>query len=426
MDKQTAFSDDSRLLLSLVTFVLQNSTHKHMSIIEQAKAFVTDFFEKNHKPIYTYHNIEHTENVVKQATKIAGIMEFSEEDLEVVILAAWFHDAGYFKGFIKHEIISGEIAEKFLKENNYSDKQIQRVICAIQNTKIPYTACECKISMVLCDADLQHLASKNFMKSSDNLREERSALMNHEFSTKTYWEETLNFLKKHTYRTDYGKKVLAKKKELNIQKVTEKVNSYQSKEIQKLNDKLIKLENQNLKLKMPQRGIETMFKVTARNQISLSSIADNKANLMISVNSIIITAIFFIYKNIMESPEFIIPCLILLFVALFTIVYSVLATRPNVTSGTFSEDDVKKKKVNLLFFGNFHRMDVEDYSKALKGLMVDYDDLYDSLIKDQYYLGMVLGKKYNLLRRSYTIFMFGLIISVLSFIFAAIYQPIFF
>ena len=397
-----------------------------MSIIEQAKVFVTDFFKKNHKPIYTYHNLEHTENVVKHATKIAGIMAFSEEDIEVVILAAWFHDTGYFRGFLKHEIISGEIAEKFLLENNYPEQKIQRVICAIQNTKIPYTTCDCQISMVLCDADLQHLASKNFMKSSDKLREERSALINHEFSTKTYWEETLIFLKKHTFKTEYGKKVLAKKKELNIQKVTEKVNSYQSKEIQKLNDKLIKLENQNLKLKMPQRGIETMFKVTSRNQISLSSIADNKANLMISVNSIIITAIFFIYKNIMESPEFIIPCLILLCVALFTIVYSVLATRPNVTSGTFSEDDVKKKKVNLLFFGNFHRMDVDDYSKALKGLMVDYDNLYDSLIKDQYYLGMVLGKKYNLLRRSYTIFMFGLIISVLSFIFAAIYQPVFF
>jgi predicted metal-dependent HD superfamily phosphohydrolase len=397
-----------------------------MSIIEQAKVFVTDFFEKNHKPIYTYHNLEHTENVVKHATKIAGILEFSDEDLEIVILAAWFHDVGYFKSFIKHEKISGEIAEKFLIENNYPEQKIQGVICAIQNTKIPYTTCDCPISMVLCDADLQHLASKNFMKSSDKLREERSALINHEFSTKTYWEETLNFLKKHTFRTEYGKKVLAKKKELNIQKVTEKVNSFQSKEIQKLNDKLIKLENQNLKLKMPQRGIETMFKVTSRNQINLSSIADNKANLMISVNSIIITAIFFIFKNIMEVPHFILPCLILLIVALFTIIYSVLATRPNVTSGTFSEDDVKKKKVNLLFFGNFHRMDVEDYSKALKGLMVDYDDLYDSLIKDQYYLGMVLGKKYNLLRRAYTIFMFGLIISVLSFIFAAIYQPVFF
>ncbi len=103
MDKQSAFSDDSRLLLSLVTFVLQNSTHKHMSIIEQAKAFVTDFFEKNHKAIYTYHNIDHTENVVKHATKIAGIMEFSEEDIEVVVLAAWFHDAGYVNSIENHE-----------------------------------------------------------------------------------------------------------------------------------------------------------------------------------------------------------------------------------------------------------------------------------------------------------------------------------
>lgn len=396
-----------------------------MSILEQAKAFVIDYFEKNHKPIYTYHNLEHTESVVKHAIKIGTIMEFSETDLEILILAAWFHDTGYFKGFVKHETISCEIAEEFLQGQNYPDEKIRQVSCAILNTKVPYKTCDCPISKVLCDADLQHLASKNFMKSSDKLREERSALIDHEFSIKAYWEETLIFLKKHSYRTEYGKKILAKKKEINIQKVTEKVNSYQSKEIQKLNDKLIKLENQNLKLKMPQRGIETMFKVTSRNQINLSSIADKKANLMISVNSIIISAIFLIFKNIMDIPHFIIPCLILLLVSLITIIYSVLATRPNVTTGTFTQEDIKKKKVNLLFFGNFHRMQVEDYSKALKGLMVNYDDLYDSLIKDQYYLGMVLGKKYNLLRRSYTIFMFGLIISVLSFIFAAIYQPVF-
>ncbi|RXQ90367.1 HD domain-containing protein [Ancylomarina salipaludis] len=397
-----------------------------MSILDQAKAFVIDFFEKNHTPIYTYHNLEHTENVVKQASKIGSILNFSEEDLEILILAAWFHDTGYFNGFINHETTSSKIAEEFLKEKNYPSEKIERVSRAILNTKLPYKACECNISKALCDADLQHLSSKNFMKSSDKLREERSALIEHEISTKTYWEETLNFLKKHNYCTEYGKKVMAKKKELNIQKVTEKVNSYQNKEIQKLNEKVIKLENQNLKLKMPQRGIETMFKVTSRNQINLSSIADKKANLMISVNSIIISAIFFIFKNIMEVPHFIIPCLILLCVSLVTIIYSVLATRPNVTSGTFSQQDVKEKKVNLLFFGNFHRMHVDDYSKALKGLMVNYDDLYDSLIKDQYYLGVVLGKKYNLLRRAYTIFMFGLIISVLSFIFAAIYQPVFF
>ena len=268
-----------------------------MSILEQAKAYVIDYFEKNHRPIYTYHNLEHTENVVKHATKIGTIMEFSEEDLEILILAAWFHDTGYFQGFVKHEVTSSEIAETFLKEHNYPDEKTRQVSCAILNTKVPYKTCDCQISKVLCDADLQHLASKNFMKSSDKLREERSALIDHEFSIKAYWEETLIFLKKHSYRTEYGKKVLAKKKEINIQKVTEKVNSYQSKEIQKLNDKLIKLENQNLKLKMPQRGIETMFKVTSRNQINLSSIADNKANLMISVNSIIISAIFFIFKN---------------------------------------------------------------------------------------------------------------------------------
>jgi hypothetical protein len=68
-----------------------------------------------------------------------------------------------------------------------------------------------------------------------------------------------------------------------------------------------------------------------------------------------------------------------------------------------------------LFFGNFYRMEVEDYQRAMNQMMKDGEYLYNSMIKDIYFLGTVLAKKYKYLRISYTIFMWGLIIAVVAF-----------
>ena len=96
-------------------------------------------------------------------------------------------------------------------------------------------------------------------------------------------------------------------------------------------------------------------------------------------------------------------------------VLSVLATRPNITSGRFTKEDVEQKRVNLLFFGNFHKMKLEEYEWALQELIKDKEYVYSSLTKDLYYLGLVLNRKYKILRITYTIFMLGMIISVIAF-----------
>ena len=96
-------------------------------------------------------------------------------------------------------------------------------------------------------------------------------------------------------------------------------------------------------------------------------------------------------------------------------VLSILATRPNVTSGKFTKQDVKDKKVNLLFFGNFHKMELPEYEWALQELVKDKEYVYSSLTKDLYFLGLVLDKKYKILRLTYNIFMVGMIVSVIAF-----------
>ena len=99
-------------------------------------------------------------------------------------------------------------------------------------------------------------------------------------------------------------------------------------------------------------------------------------------------------------------------------IFSILSTRPKVTSGEFTQEDIVKKKVNLLFFGNFHKMSLEDFQDGMQEIMKDRDYLYKSLMKDLYFLGLVLEKKYRLLRIAYTIFMVGIVISVVAFVIA--------
>jgi hypothetical protein len=96
-------------------------------------------------------------------------------------------------------------------------------------------------------------------------------------------------------------------------------------------------------------------------------------------------------------------------------VLAVIATRPNVTRGKFSKNDVDQKRVNLLFFGNFHQMKLEEYEWAIKELLKDKDYVYSSLTKDLYFLGLVLNRKYKILRWTYTIFIIGIVVSVFAF-----------
>ena len=117
------------------------------------------------------------------------------------------------------------------------------------------------------------------------------------------------------------------------------------------------------------------------------------------------------------SKDFLIwPTAIFALSTVISIVLSVLATRPNVTSGKFTKEDVANKKVNLLFFGNFHKMKRDDYHWGMNELMDNANFLYSSLIDDIYFLGVVLAKKYRFLRYSYNIFMYGIVVAVLAYV----------
>jgi predicted metal-dependent HD superfamily phosphohydrolase len=390
-------------------------------LLNKSKEYVESFLKHNISNEIFYHDLEHTHEVVDAAIEIGQASGLTSDQLETVLIAAWFHDTGYYKGKINHEQESRNLAEKFLREQGIGEKKISEVGGCIIATKIPQRPTNL-MEEVLCDADLYHLSTNEFFRKSELLRKEFSLTGNNEIQDEEWLKTNIKFLKKHSFFTDYAREKLLPHKKRNLKKLKsimnelepgdEKDNSPAGEEDE---GKPGVSEKKKLN-KRPGRGIETLFRLTSRNHVDFSSMADNKANIMISVNSIMLSIIFSVlFRRFEEYPNLIIPAIVLSMVCTTTIIFAILATRPNLTEGVFTKEDILKRRTNLLFFGNFHKMPLEDYEWGVKQLMKDRDFLYGSMIRDIYFLGKVLGRKYFMLRISYTIFMYGLIVSVISF-----------
>lgn len=165
------------------------------------------------------------------------------------------------------------------------------------------------------------------------------------------------------------------------------------------------------------RGVETMFRTSYRTNMDLSALADAKANIMISINGIIISIIIAsISPKIDSNPWLLIPTSVLLLSCMVSISMAVLAARPRLNSKFIDLESVRSNKANILFFGNFVNMREDDFIIGMKELVQDNDRLYVNMMRDIYGLGTVLEKKFRFLRTSYNVFMVGLIIGVILFI----------
>ncbi len=166
------------------------------------------------------------------------------------------------------------------------------------------------------------------------------------------------------------------------------------------------------------RGIETLFRTSYRTHIDLSSIADTKANIMISINGIIISiGLVTISSGLAVTWRILAPLTIMLLTCLIATVYAVLAARPRMSGSSISSlEDIQRTNSSILFFGNFVNLSKQEYVQGMKEVLKETDQVYTNMILDLYGLGTVLERKFDLLRRSYTIFMVGLVLTVLLFL----------
>jgi hypothetical protein len=165
------------------------------------------------------------------------------------------------------------------------------------------------------------------------------------------------------------------------------------------------------------RGVETLFRSAYRVQMDLTGLADNKANMMISINGLIISIIVAaVGPKLDANPWLLIPTTIFLLGTLVSIVYAILAARPRVHSVPITLEDLEHSDGNILFFGDFADLSQDDFTAGMIDLIQDKTVVYETMIRNLYGLGSVLKKKFALLKVAYTAFMIALILGVTSFI----------
>ena len=175
-------------------------------------------------------------------------------------------------------------------------------------------------------------------------------------------------------------------------------------ELKQLKKKLAKIEPR------AERGVETLFRLLSKNQYALKAMIDRKSHILIMVNSIILSIILgTVLKELQKDAHLIFPIVIMLITNVVSIAYAIFATRPELSHGDM-------KTGNLMFYGNFFNMEENEYVDSVMDLIYKGDDLYKTIAKDTYYLGKVIDRQFKYLRKSFNIFLAGIILAIIAFV----------
>ncbi|WP_017733807.1 Pycsar system effector family protein [Nafulsella turpanensis] len=385
----------------------ENVMAEENPVIQKAATYVSELFKEELSKKYVYHNLNHTFETADACREAVGYYNLNEQDITILLLAALFHDTGYIKTYQGHEEVSKKIAADFLNEQGFDHAKIEKVESLIESTRAGHEPGHL-LEEILHDADHVSVGRKRFFRKAELLRIEWEFFLDRHFTEREWAQEQQEFILAKNFYTEYFRREYGPRREKNIEKQFGLVE---------------KAKKKKEKSKAPKRGTETMYRATYRNHINLSSIADEKANMMISINTIIMSIIITVVGGgftlsetaFVENMRYTVPICILLLGSLVSVIYAIMSARPNVTQKDVDLKKIRDKKSSVLFFGNFSNMKLPDFINNLQELRNSKEMLYDNMTIDLYYLGLVLTQKYRLLRISYNVFMTGLVVAVLSF-----------
>jgi predicted metal-dependent HD superfamily phosphohydrolase len=393
-------------------------------IVKQAKAYVEKLFDEQLPRQLVYHSFKHTNTVAKEAAALGQAAKLAAPDQEALVLAAFFHDTGYLDRYDGHEYRSMELAEQWLTQQGYPAERIALVKDIIKATHRDEKR-DTELQKLMVDADMSNLGREDCMADAELLRTEWEATQGRVYSNTEWAEFQLDFLQQHKYLTEVGKDRYKDQLKDNIKD--------QRKALKKQEKKVKKKEEEAEGFAEGKRGVETMFRATYSQHIQLSGMADQKANMMISLNAVLLSVIITylgaktstLGPAFTRNPVLAVPMGLLVATSLGSVVTAILSAQPDVTTFKWlqrSPQIATNRRVNLLFFGNFTKLRLDDFQSGMNELMRNKDLLYTNMVTDIYYLGEVLARKYRLLRISYTIFMVGLILTALAFGIVMLYK----
>ncbi len=402
-------------------------------ILAQTEQYLTDFFQKKISAEYVFHDFNHTQGVLEAVLEIGSGNNLEDRELHLLQIAAWFHDSGYDQGAEGHEERSCRYAVSFLSKFDLPDQDLDLITRCIMATRLPFKPKDL-LEEIMCDADLSHLGKQSYWDRTGRLRQELLLTRGKMMTEQDWVEFELDFMNNHRYFTTVAEELYNPRKLKHIKQLRKQEFRLNPAGVASVDD--LARKDKSKKDKNPAgkgggktpsqisdaeigRGVETMYRTTYRTHINLSGMADSKANIMLSVNAIVISvSIPQLLSRLEEHPNIIVPAIMLLAVCITAMVLATLSTRPKITEGKITREAIEAKTANLLFFGNFYNMKFDEYHWGMMQMIKDKEFLYSAMTKDLYFLGVVLAKKYRYLTYCYNVFMYGMIATVLVFVVA--------
>jgi uncharacterized protein len=166
---------------------------------EQLKEFILNKLGDELPAHLSYHNIDHTEDVMQAAAMLAASEGIDESDQALLAAAALLHDTGFFVGREGHEEASCNIARYYLPAFGYTPEEIEIICSLIIATQLPQSP-DSRLAEILCDADLDYLGREDFFMLSERLFTElkMEGLVQHE----AQWNrQQADFMGDHSYFT---------------------------------------------------------------------------------------------------------------------------------------------------------------------------------------------------------------------------------
>ncbi len=392
-------------------------------LLRETALYVNDYYNNHFGAQYSFHNYNRTLNIVRHCDALAVRMQLNSQDVKLNHLAAWFVELGYTSNYDEPQEAAVSLARDYFKTTGAVDEIMQQIEDSILATREPQQPVSIA-SQVLCDARMYHLGSKGAAEHLDALREEYAAVANKEYTDQEWLAKNITFISNHFYFTTSARDLFQKRKEKLLEQLRKKLNQLHDQQNEApdpagIVEKIPVIKNipeEDAKL---ERGVETFFRITERRHMELSKNAHDKASLLISVNSIVISIVLSVlFTKLDDNKHLLLPTLLLVITCTTTIIFAILSTRPRIIDGNSKSKPADDHEINILFFGDFSKLSITEYKKEMKATYKNRSDLYDSITKDIYYQGIILVWKYRYIKISYNIFMYGFIITILSFIIA--------
>ena len=382
-----------------------HSEKQEYNALHEAEQYVRRLLENGIPKETAAVKIEKTVRQLEAADTLIKEIGLSESDSTTLRAAVIFTYAGYSESLQKPFLRSAAIAEEYLKKNDFPADVIQNTLDCLR-VKSGQKSPEKIIEEIYEDVQNSIFAVKKYVKKLlPHIQTENQINRHNPIKTRAWLKEHRNKLKSIDFNTEVAQSMFAKNLKRNA-KAIKKLRKKKKKRIPAFNTPL---DNS--------KGAQMMFKAALRNHIDLTSIADNKASIMLSINAIIITiAMPLLIRYMGNNTYLVIPMVILMITCVASIIFAALATRPIKTDGESDVDKVmERESSNLFFFGNFFSIPLPDYQRGIKKVIRSGEVLERSVINDLYFLGLALGKKFKLLRICYMVFMVGIALSVLSY-----------